>query len=280
LARLTENRYGKAGVRVMKLDRSQPQHQLLEWTVRVLLQGDFESAHTLGDNSRILPTDTMKNTVYSRAKESKAETPEEFAAELAEFLLGRNVQVKSVEVKIETVMWKRLVVDGKPHGSAFMRGSDELGTVLHTATREAKTMVCGIENMVILKSEKSGFEGYIQDELTTLKPTADRLFATAMTADWDYTDGGAASAQRRHAVREAMLKAFAEHDSKSVQETLYAMAEAALGAVPEVNRVHLVMPNKHCLLVDLKHFGQENANEVFVPTEDPHGYIEATVVRG
>jgi urate oxidase len=279
VAKLTENRYGKARVRVMKLDRSQPQHQLLEWTVRVLLEGDFDAAHTAGENSNILPTDTMKNTVYSRAKESKAKTPEEFATELAGFLLGRNPQVRSVEIRIETVMWKRLIVEGKPHGSSFMRGSDELGTVLHTATREAKTMVCGVENMVILKSQHSGFEGYIQDELTTLKPTADRLFATAMTADWDYSDGGAAFAARRHAIREAMLKAFAEHDSKSVQQTLYAMAEAALAAVPEVNRVHMVMPNKHCLLVDLKHFGQENDNEILVPTEDPHGYLEATVVR-
>jgi len=279
VAKLSDNRYGKARVRVMKLDRSQRQHQLLEWTVRVLLEGDFETAHTQGDNSKILPTDTMKNTVYSRAKASKAETPEEFAAELAEFLLGRNPQVQSVEVKIETVMWKRLIVNGKPHGSSFMRGSDELGTVLHTATRSAKTMVCGVENMVILKSQNSGFEGYIQDNLTTLKPTADRLFATAMTAEWNYADGGTAFATRRHAVREAMLKAFAEHDSKSVQQTLYAMAEAALAAVPEVNRVHMVMTNKHCLLVDLKHFGQDNDNEIFVPTEDPHGYIEATVVR-
>ncbi|ADV84233.1 factor-independent urate hydroxylase [Terriglobus saanensis] len=279
MAKLIDSRYGKARVRVMKLDRSQPQHQLLEWTVRVLLEGDFETAHTVGDNSNILPTDTMKNTVYSRAKESKAETPEEFAIELAEFLLGRNPQVHTVEVKIETAMWKRLVVDGKPHGSSFMRGSDELGTVLHHATRETKTMVCGVENMVILKSQNSSFEGYIQDDLTTLKPTADRLFATAMTADWDYTDGGSAFAARREAIREAMLKAFAEHDSKSVQQTLYAMAEAAMAAVPAVNRVHMVMPNKHCLLVDLKHFGQENNNEIFVPTEDPHGYIEATVVR-
>jgi len=279
VAKLTENRYGKARVRVMKLDRSQPQHQLFEWTVRVLLEGDFETAHTLGDNSKILPTDTMKNTVYSRAKESKAGTPEEFAAELAEFLLGRNPQALSVEIRIETVMWKRLIIEGKAHGSSFMRGSDELGTVLHTATREAKTMICGVENMVILKSQNSGFEGYIQDELTTLKPTSDRLFATAMTADWEYTDGGSAFTARRRAVREAMLKAFAEHDSKSVQQTLYAMAEAALAAVPEVSRVHMVMPNKHCLLVDLKHFSQENDNEIFVPTEDPHGYIEATVVR-
>lgn len=280
MAILAANRYGKARVRVMKLDRSTPQHQLVEWTVRVLLEGDFEDAHVTGSNAKILPTDTMKNTVYSRAKESKATTPEEFAMELAEFLSGRNPQVSAVEVKIESVMWKRMTVDGKPYGSAFMRGSDELATVRYYAAKSGKkTLECGIENMVILKSSQSGFEGYIKDELTTLPETRDRLFATAMTADWTYSSPVTDYNAVRTQIRETMLKTFAEHDSKSVQQTLLAMAEDAIEAVPQLESVHMVMPNKHCLLVNLTPFGQTNDNEVFVPTDDPHGYIEARVNR-
>lgn len=282
MAKLAANRYGKARVRVMKLDRSKPQHTLAEWDVRVLLEGDFEDAHITGSNAKILPTDTMKNTVYSRAKESKASSPEEFAMELAEFLLGRNTQVSACEVIVESVMWKPVKFDGKVHGSTFMRGSDELATVrYYHAKGSAPTMECGIKNMVILKSAQSAFEGYIKDELTTLKETSDRLFATAMTAEWDYSDGAGKNYNaRREAVREAMLKCFAAHDSKSVQQTLFAMAEDALDAVPEITEVHLVMPNKHCLLVNLEPFGQKNDNEIFVPTDEPHGYIEARVVRG
>lgn len=281
MARLAANRYGKALVRVMKLDRSGPMHQLAEWSVRVLLEGDFEEAHTTGSNAKILPTDTMKNTVYSRAKESKAATPEDFSMELAGFLLSRNAQVSSCEVKIESVMWKRLIIDGKPHPSAFMRGSDERATVRYFESKSSgATLECGIENMVILKSAQSSFEGYIKDDLTTLKETNDRLFATAMSADWIYSDGiGTSFAQRRNTIRESMLRAFANHDSKSVQQTLFAMAEAALAAVPSLAEVHLVMPNKHCLLVNLEPFGQSNSNEIFVPTDEPHGYIEARVVR-
>lgn len=281
MAKLAANRYGKALVRVMKLDRTGPLHQLAEWSVRVLLEGDFEETHTTGSNANILPTDTMKNTVYSRAKASNATTPEEFAIELADFLLKRNSQVSRCEVKIETVMWKRLTVDGKPHPSAFMRGSDERGTVRYSKSKAGHTaMECGIENMVILKSAQSGFEGYIKDELTTLKETSDRLFATAMTADWTYSDGvGTDFAARRMQVRETMLRTFAHHESKSVQQTLFAMAEDALAAVPTVAEMHLVMPNKHCLLVNLEPFGQSNDNEIFVPTDEPHGYIEARVVR-
>jgi urate oxidase len=76
-----------------------------------------------------------------------------------------------------------------------------------------------------------------------------------------------------------MLRTFANHLSKSVQQTLYAMAESALEAVPEIDEIEITMPNKHCLLVDLSRFGQDNPNEIFVPTDEPHGYIEARVRR-
>ena len=66
--------------------------------MQVLLTGDFETAHTLGDNSKILPTDTMKNTVYFVARESKAESIEDYAKELVDFLLSRNPQVTTAEV--------------------------------------------------------------------------------------------------------------------------------------------------------------------------------------
>ena len=120
---LAENRYGKSRVRLMKVTRGPKGNELREWTVQVLLTGDFDSAHYDGDNSKILPTDTMKNTVYSVARKSSAIAMEDFAKELVDFLLGRNPQVSSVSVAVEGAMWKRLTVDGKPHPTSFMRGS-------------------------------------------------------------------------------------------------------------------------------------------------------------
>src|ERR1700690_1255705 len=119
---LAENRYGKSRVRLMQVTRTPAGNHLREWTVRVLLTGDFDSAHYEGDNSKILPTDTMKNTVYSVARNSSAISIEDYAVELAEFLLTRNPQVSGVEVKVESVLWKRLVIDDKPHPDSFMHG--------------------------------------------------------------------------------------------------------------------------------------------------------------
>jgi urate oxidase len=277
---LAENRYGKSRVRLMKVTRSPEGNALREWTVQVLLTGDFDSAHYDGDNSKILPTDTMKNTVYSVARNSSATSMEDYAKELVNFLLRRNSQVSAVAVRIEGAMWKRLTVDGKPHPTSFMRGSDEVQTTMVSREQGGTFSIhSGFDNLVVMKTSDSGFEGYIKDELTTLKETSDRLFCTAVSAKWQYTSVELDFDATRKGLRETMLKAFAEHESKSVQETLYAMGKCALECVAEADLIDLTMPNKHCLLVDLSRFGQDNPNEIFVPTDEPAGHIEARVRR-
>jgi urate oxidase len=277
---LAENRYGKTRVRLVKVTRHEHGNDMFEWNVRVLLRGDFETAHTEGDNSKILATDTMKNTVYYIARNSKATAMEDYAKELVDFLLSRNPQVSSAEVHIESVMWKRLTIDGVPHRDSFMRGSNEVQTATVERTQGgAFSMTAGLENLVIMKTANSAFAGYIKESLTTLKETSDRLFATSLSASWRYAASDLDFEAERKSLREAMLKTFAGHISLSVQQTLYAMGESALEATPSVTEIELTMPNKHCLLVDLTRFGQENPNEIFVPTDEPSGFIQATVKR-
>ena len=277
---LAENRYGKSRVRLMKVTHGPHGNDLREWTVQVLLTGDFDTAHYDGDNSKILPTDTMKNTVYSVARNSSAISMEDYAKELVDFLLRRNAQVASATVWVEGASWKRLTVDGKPHPTSFMRGSGEVQTTTVSRAQGGSFAIhSGFKNLVVMKTADSGFEGYIVDELTTLKPTSDRLFCTAVTSEWRYTQTTLDFDATRKAIREAMLKMFAEHKSKSVQETLYEMGKSALERVAEVDQIDMVMPNKHCLLVDLSRFGQDNPNEIFVPTDEPAGHIEARVRR-
>jgi len=277
---IAENRYGKSRVRLMKVTRHPHGHDLSEWTVQVLLKGDFDSAHVDGDNSKILPTDTMKNTVYSIARSSAATTMEDYAKELADFLLSRNPQVSSAAITIESTMWKHLTVDHKPHPSAFMRGSAEVQTTIVERAQNGPFQIhSGLNNLTILKTTDSGFEGYIKDPLTTLPETKDRILATAMRAEWHYTSAALNFESARSVIRETMLRTFANHKSKSVQHTLYAMAESALEAIPEIDDIEITMPNKHCLLVDLSRFGQDNPNQIFVPTDEPSGYIEARLRR-
>lgn len=280
MATLGENRYGKSRVRVMKIVRHATHHAMKEWNVRVLLHGDFETCFTAGDNSMILPTDTMKNTVYYLARESNAATLEDFAIELAQFLLADNPQVSKATVEIEEKSWKPMIIDGQPHAMTYQLGGPELQTAEIAMERgEAVKVTSGIDGLVILKTTKSAFTGYIKNAQTTLPESTDRIFGTHATVAWEYLETPADYAAVRTTALETLLKVFAEHDSLSVQHTLYDIGEAMLAAVPQMARVTLTMPNLHCNLVDLSRFGQDNPNQIFVPIDEPHGYIEAVIER-
>jgi urate oxidase len=97
---LAENRYGKSRVRLVQVKRRGDRNDFREWTVEILFTGDFESCFVDGDNRNILPTDTMKNTVYSLARESSQTCMEEFGQELADFFLDHNPQLSATQVSI------------------------------------------------------------------------------------------------------------------------------------------------------------------------------------
>ena len=140
-------------------------------------------------------------------------------------------------------------------------------------------MTSGVDGLTILKTTKSAFTGYIKDKLTTLKPATDRIFGTRATVTWEYATAAPDYAEVRARILAALLKEFASHNSMSVQHTLFDMGKAALAAAPEIARIHLSMPNLHHLLADLSPFGLDNPNHIFVPIDEPHGTIEATVER-
>jgi len=280
MARLGENRYGKSRVRLSRITRRGDTHEFNEWNVRVLLHGDFEISFTQADNSCLLPTDTMKNTVYSIARGSKAETLEEFAMELGDYLLGNNPQVSKVSVEIHEKSWERITVGETPEPTTFkLNGPEEQTTSVVKEKGGAWKITSGVDGLTILKTTKSAFTGYIKDKLTTLKPATDRIFGTAATVTWDYASPSADFAAVRARIVAALLKEFAGHMSMSVQHTLFDMGNAALAAAPEIERIRLTMPNLHHLLADLTPFGQDNPNHIFVPIDEPHGYIEATIER-
>ena len=279
-ATLGSNSYGKSAIRLFKVIREGGHHRVRDLTVDIALEGDFDEAHVQGDNSAVLPTDTMKNTVYAKAAEGVDEI-EEFGCTLAEHFLRHSSAAKRVRVTVAEHAWIRLDVDRQPHPHAFEHGSAERRTAQVALSRgdAAAEIRAGVADLVILKSAQSAFEGYPRDRYTTLPETSDRVLATSLTAQWRYAPETTSFDPSWRAVRGAMLDAFAAHDSRSVQHTLYAMGEAALEACAEVVEISLTMPNKHHLPVDLVQFGMENRNEIFVPTPEPYGLIEATVRR-
>ena len=282
---LAQNHYGKSRVRLVKVTRQGDLHHLHEWTVGVYLTGDFTACFVDGDNTGILATDTMKNTVYAVARTSTATAMEAFALELAAFLTSRNLQATSVCITIEEKTWVRIKADtpsGAPehHPSAFLQRGPEVHTCTALQTPGAPpTLTAGIRGLIILKTAHSAFHGFKRDKLTTLPDSHDRLLGTEASIEWPYTRTDLDFTATRFRIFDTLLSTFANHESLSVQHTLYAMAEAALAIAPQIDEITLTMPNRHNIPVDLSRFNQDNPNTIFVPTDEPHGYIHARITR-
>lgn len=275
--RLGENNYGKQRVRILQVTRHPDRHDVKELTLGIRLEGDFEAAHSKGDNCKVLPTDTMKNTVYALAKQHAIKSPEEFCLRLADHFLVRNPQVTRVRIEAAETLWTRLAAGGKPHPHTFTGSNNEKRTAALSAKGKDKTLYAGIEGLVALKTTDSAFENFLKDEYTTLKEDRNRILATSIRATWLYRENAIDFDSAWHGVRQALLEAFATHDSESLQHTLYVMGEAVLKKYTGIREIHLSLPNKHYNLVDLSPFHLENPKEIFLPTSEPHGLIEATV---
>lgn len=277
--KLAKNAYGKNAVNLSKIIRHPDYHEFRQISVSVSLQGDFETAHTLGDNSKILPTDTQKNTVYALAKEYFTDSIEAFAISLANHFTGNNPQVSLTRIEIAEHLYSRLSFYGKQHPHAYVSSGNERHTAVVEQDAAGVTITSGIKDLLILKTTDSAFEHYIKDPYTTLKETNNRILATQCEATWIYASDVVDFTSLYPEIRTTLLQTFAFHQSLSVQQTLYAMGEEVLKRYNAVKEISMIMPNKHHILFNLEQFGAENNNEIFIATDEPYGYITGTVVR-
>lgn len=143
-------------------------------------------------------------------------------------------------------------------------------------------------SLSVLKTTQAGFENFWQDEFTTLPEAADRILATTISAEWTYNLSkydalqGLAFKKIHNHMRTTMLREFygpsdVGHMSYGVQDTLFKMAKNAKLVNPEVETVTLSLPNLHFTpcMITAGDFNFED--DIYIPTEDPHGIISATV---
>jgi urate oxidase len=276
---LAQSAYGKSRVRLVQVRRHGDRHELRDLTVAIQFKGQYDEAYTDGDNTAVLPTDTMKNTVYALAAREPVSDPERLGLALAHRFLDRNARLSRARIDLTEYLWRRIPRGEREHDHAFVRTGPETRTATVQSHRRRTIVGAGIADLLVLKTAGSAFDNFMQDEYTTLPPTRDRIMATSLTATWRYRDADVEFTPAWNAVRRMLLDVFAEHQSESVQHTLYAMGQAVLDSVDDVTGIRLVMPNKHHLPFDLSRLGLPNRNEIFVPTDEPYGLIEATLTR-
>ena len=276
---LATHSYGKGRVRILRVDRSAEQHRVRELSLRVMLHGDFGAAYTSADNRTVIATDTIKNIVNMVARDHLVGSAETFCQAVADSFLARYPQVDHVEIASKETSWARLSTTGTPHPHCFVHDANGTPVTTLCADRASSVVRSGIAGFTFLKTTGSGWSGFVQDAYTTLPETEDRIAATSMEAEWGWRILPPDTDAIRATILNQMLHVFANSYSASLQDSLYRMGQAALGAAAAIDDIKLSCPNKHYLPIDLSSFGMASDNLVFTPTDEPHGQIECTIVR-
>ena len=275
---LEKNHYGKRLIRFLRLGKRAEFHEVSEWEVDVFLEGGLNGAYLSGDNSSVVPTDTLKNAVLALAYDLENVSRDGFARALAEHFLSHYEHLTACDVEVREKLWTRLAPEGKPHPHSFVR--EATGTPFSKARNELGKSLqrsAGIRDVVMLKTAESAFAGFRKCEFTTLPEATDRILATSLDAEWEYAGE---IDDLDSVVIDLMLDVFAGTHSTSVQRTLFQMGEAALQNFPGLTRIGLSLSNKHYLNIDLSRLGRPaEQKRIFLPTENPYGCIEAVVVR-
>ncbi|XP_015573188.1 uricase-2 [Ricinus communis] len=292
-----EQRHGKDRVRVTRVwRRNDGNHFMVEWSVSISLLSDCLNAYSRDDNSNIVATDTMKNTVYVKAKECTEQlSAENFAILLAQHFTSFYKEVTTAIIKIVEKPWERVSIDDQLHTHGFKLGSEK-HTAEVTLTKSGDLqLTSGIVGLSVLKTTKSGFEGFIRDKYTALPETRERMLATEVTASWRYLYRSVSTipqnplyfTEKYLDVKKVLSNTFFGHPkegvySASVQCTLFHMTKAVLNRFPDISSVQLKMPNLHFLPVNISskdHNIVKFNDDVYLPTDEPHGSIEATLSR-
>jgi urate oxidase len=280
---LTDHQYGKAENRMVRFYKDSPRHEIHDLNVTTALRGDFADAYLTGDQSKVLPTDTQKNTAFSYTKEKGVPAIEAYGLQLARHFVHDVEPVSGARVEIEEFLWERAIVDGVEHDHTWLRKGQEVRTSAITVDATGEYVISGFKELVILKSTGSEFAGFLKDEYTTLGETHDRVMATALDVKWRYGGiGDAASVEWNEiyaSAKSLMVKEFATLQSLALQQTLWHMGTAVLDAHPEIVEIKLKAPNKHHFDYDIARFGVEQHGEVFHADDRPYGLIEATIAR-
>ncbi|MFK7766620.1 MAG: factor-independent urate hydroxylase [Mariniblastus sp.] len=276
---VTKQSYGKSKVCLSHIRRGDDAHDFVQIEVEIALDGDFDSAYSEGDNSKVVPTDTMKNTVYAIARLHGVESIETYAVHLANHFYDSFEQVQIATIKVYEHLWQRIDLDGSKHGHAFTGGSNEKNTCSVSSSADGLSLHSGLCGLQVLKTTESGFENFAQDKFTTLPPTSDRIFATTIKATWPCNDEHHDWTATRSTIRNLLLDVFSHTFSPSVQKTLHDMADSVLAACPEIDEISMNMPNQHHLHADLEKLNLQNDNDIFVPSPEPFGVISATIRR-
>jgi len=289
---IEEKEYGKSAVKLLFVDKSSPKHEIFELQVETSLTLSSEKDYRTGDNADIIATDSQKNTVYILAKQYGIKSPEQFGILLAEHFIKKYAWVVRARIIISMLPWANVKDNkGREHNHAYVK--------VPVSTRVAEvvlnrfggiTVTSGIRDLTVLKTTQSAFVNFVNDEYRSLPDMDDRIFSTIVTADWAYNNVSGLNFDKAfRIVEETIIENFAGPAdtgiaSPSVQNTQFLTQKSVMEKIPQVEKMHIKMPNRHYFPIDLSKFPipgvhGPGAGEVLLPVDHPSGQIASTLTR-
>jgi urate oxidase len=264
---------------MLRVVRRGDRHDPRDLTVSIRFEGNFESAFVEGRTGGVIPGETLRSFVHRVAREHGGAEIETFGLAICRQILDAHPQVTRVRVEIAEQPWTRMDVGGKAQGQSFVLGGPEQRTATITSNGPQTAVVSGIEQLVLMRT--SGFAARRSaarpDDGTedALQP----LVVGSLSARWTYSNPDVTFGPYRQGVRAAVTDTFAMHAARSVQYTLYAIADVVLATYEEIIDVTVSMQERPYRPADLFRAEVENPDELFVAAEEPLGIVEVTVER-
>jgi len=278
MPRIGSSTHGESRLRMLRIVRRGDRHDPKELSVSFRFEGDFAAVFRQGQRGALLPGETLKNIVHGAARDYGAGEIEEFGLALTDRVLSKYSAITRARVDVTEASWLRLDVGGRAQAQAFMAGPQELKTAAVTSNGRQSAVVSGLAGLAVMRT--SGFApkpGAAVDD-----GTADglpRLLVAELSARWSYSSADVTFRTYREGVRAVIVETFARHTGRSIEQTLYSMADVVLGSYHEIADVTLAIQERPYRAADLFTAGVDNPDDLFVAAEEPTGLVEITVER-
>jgi urate oxidase len=284
MIRIGASSHGESRVRMLRVVRRGDRHDARDLTVACRFEGDFAGAFVEGTSHGLLPGEALKSLVHATARQHAGAEIENFGLALCNRLLTGYERLTRARVEISEQPWGRLEVGGKAQGQAFLAGTPERRTVAVTSNGSQVAVVSGIDQLTIMRT--SGFaptrKGAPERDASGVDDGLQPLLVATLTAQWTYSSPDVTFGPYRQGVRAAIVETFGCHATRSVQHTLYQIAEVVLSSYEELTDITLSLQERPYRLADPFSSGvahPDRPDDLFVAIEEPVGIVEVTVER-
>jgi urate oxidase len=222
---------------------------------------DFLPSYTVGDNSMVVATDSMKNIILKEALDYDGATVEGYLSHVGGRMIGRYEQVHDLELRARELPFAPALVpgdDGRFDESDVLfdhRGDGDASVATLRMRREGDggTVVdheCGRVGLRLLKVTGSAFTKFVRDEHTTLPDRGDRPLYVFMDVFWRYRDvddlldPSHARYVPAEQVRDIVASVLHSFVSESIQHLVHEMGLRLLERFPQLVEVRFVAQNR------------------------------------